>query len=132
MYSEAPPTESSAWTEIIPSTTLGPDAHHFVEARNPGLYNWVRLNIFPDGGVARLRVYGNPAPSWEGSDREGIVELSALRNGGRVLGWNDAHYGDVWAVLSEGRGRNQADGWETRRRREPVAGSRRRAAGWRS
>lgn len=119
VYSEAMPTERTAWTEIIPSTSLGPNAHHFIETRNPGLYNWVRLNIFPDGGVARLRVYGNPAPSWEGSDREGIVELSALRNGGRVLGWNDAHYGDVWAVLSEGRGRNQADGWETRRRREP-------------
>ncbi|WP_339951655.1 allantoicase [uncultured Albimonas sp.] len=119
VYSENPPTERTAWTEIIPSITLGPSGHHFVETKNPGLYNWVRLNIFPDGGVARLRVYGSPAPSWEGSDREGVVELSALRNGGRVLGWNDAHYGDVWSILSEGRGRNMGDGWETRRRREP-------------
>lgn len=119
VYSENPPSERTAWTEIIPSTTLEPSAHHFLQTRSLGLYNWVRLNIFPDGGVARLRVYGDPAPSWEGSDREGVVELSALRNGGRVLGWNDAHYGDVWALLSEGRGRNMGDGWETRRRREP-------------
>ena len=120
VYSEKPPAGRTAWTEIVPSTTLAPNAHHFLEATGRhGLYNWVRLNIFPDGGVARLRVYGDPAPSWEGSDREGVVELSALRNGGRVLAYNDAHYGDVWALLSEGRGRDMGDGWETRRRREP-------------
>ncbi|MEM6744842.1 MAG: allantoicase [Pseudomonadota bacterium] len=119
VYSEKEPTERTAWTEIVPSTTLRPSAHHFVTVASQGLYNWVRLNIFPDGGVARLRVYGDPAPSWEGSDRDGVVELSALRNGGRVLSYNDAHYGDVWALLSEGRGRDMGDGWETRRRREP-------------
>ncbi|MEM1316113.1 MAG: allantoicase [Pseudomonadota bacterium] len=117
--SETMPEATADWTEIVPSTTLSPSAHHFVEADAPGRFNWVRLNIFPDGGVARLRVYGDPAPSWEGSDRDAVVELSALKNGGRVLGFNDAHYGDVWALLSEGRGRDMGDGWETRRRREP-------------
>ncbi len=106
------------WVEVVPSTTLGPSGHHFIEASAEGPFNWLRLNIHPDGGVARLRVYGTPVPDWSGAGDE-TVELSAIRNGGRVLAFNDAHYGDVWAVLSEGRGRNQADGWETRRRREP-------------
>ncbi|HER27448.1 MAG TPA: allantoicase, partial [Rhodospirillales bacterium] len=47
------------------------------------------------------------------------VELSALANGGRVVAYNNAHYGNVWAVLAAGRGKDMGDGWETRRRREP-------------
>ena len=78
----------------------------------------VRLNIFPDGGVARLRLFGDVQRDW-GNQKNDIVELSALRSGGSILGYNDAHYGDVNALLSEGRGLTMGDGWETRRRREP-------------
>ncbi len=108
--------EDGDWTEIIPSTDLGPSAHHFVEAVAQGPWRWVRIYMYPDGGIARLRIYGQPVPTW---DKENIVELSALKNGGRILGYNDAHYGNVSAVLAEGRGLNMGDGWETRRRREP-------------
>lgn len=104
------------WTEIVPSKDLGPSAHHFAEVTAPGPWRWLRLNIYPDGGVARLRVYGDPVATL---DRKGVIELSALKNGGRAIAYNDAHYGDVWAVLSEGRGKNMGDGWETQRRREP-------------
>lgn len=104
------------WTEIVASTDLGPSAHHFAQATAGGPWRWLRVNLYPDGGIARLRVYGDPVPTW---GEEEIVELSALKNGGRALAWNNAHYGDVWAVLAEGRGINMGDGWETRRRREP-------------
>lgn len=110
---EGEPTE---WTEIVPSTDLGPSAHYFVETVAKGPWHWLRLNIYPDGGIARLRVYGDPVPAW---GDETVVDLSALKNGGRVLAYNDAHFGDVWTVLAEGRGVNMGDGWETRRRREP-------------
>lgn len=106
-----------SWQEIVPATDLGPSAHHFIESTRPGPWSWLRLNILPDGGVARFRVFGDPAPNW--SEDNGLLELSALKNGGRVLAYNNAHYGDVWAVLAEGRGVNMGDGWETRRRREP-------------
>jgi allantoicase len=104
------------WTEILPPAPLGPSAHHFREVASGGTWRWLRLNIYPDGGVARFRAYGDPVPDWTAT---GEVELSALRNGGRIVGWNDAHYGDPWAILTAGRGRDMGDGWETRRRREP-------------
>ena len=113
------PEEDTGWTEILPSTDLGPSAHHLVACGQPGPWRWLRLNIHPDGGIARLRVYGDPVPSWDERDRDAVVELSALKNGGRVRAFNDAHYGDVWALLAEGRGADMGDGWETRRRREP-------------
>ena len=116
---DAMPERDADWTEIVPSTDLGPSAHHLVACGQPGPWRWLRLNVYPDGGIARLRVYGDPVPSWDESDRDAVVELSALKNGGRARAWNDAHYGNVWALLAEGRGANMGDGWETRRRREP-------------
>ena len=77
------------------------------------------MHIYPDGGVARLRVYGEPVPSWEGKDRGAVHELSLANNGGRIVAYNNAHYGSVWTLLTSGRGINMGDGWETRRRREP-------------
>lgn len=108
-----------AWREVVPVSALGPDAHHYLTVTDPGIYNHLKLNIYPDGGVARLRVYGEPVAQWEGKDRSASYELSALKNGGRIIAYNDAHYGSVWTLLLEGRGINMGDGWETRRRREP-------------
>lgn len=118
---EAAPGDSDpgAWTEILPPTPLGPSAHHYLAVTDPRPWRWLRLNIFPDGGVARLRVYGEPVPLWEGGAETGVHELSALKNGGRIVAFNNAHYGATWTLLTEGRGQNMGDGWETRRRREP-------------
>jgi allantoicase len=107
------------WREIVPTTSLGPSRRHLIGVSDRGIYNHLRLNIYPDGGVARLRVYGEPVADWEGKDKTARYELSALKNGGRIIGYNDAHYGSVWTMLLDGRGINMGDGWETRRRREP-------------
>ena len=106
------------WHTLIEKVNLGPDASHILESKYLSAVNLVRLNIFPDGGVARLRLFGDVQRDWA-NQKNDIVELSALRSGGSVLGYNDAHYGDVNALLSEGRGLTMGDGWETRRRREP-------------
>jgi allantoicase len=113
------PGDDTEWTEIIPATSLGADAHHFVKCENPKIYNYLRLHILPDGGVARLRVYGEPQANWTGGATDSVYELSAVKNGGRIVGFNNAHYGEPWRILTEGRGINMGDGWETRRRREP-------------
>lgn len=113
------PDEKTAWTEILKNVPLGPSAHHFHAIASERPWTHLRLNIFPDGGVARLRVYGEPIPSWDSTDRKTIHELSLANNGGRIIAYNNAHYGSVWTLLTKGRGINMGDGWETRRRREP-------------
>jgi allantoicase len=110
--------DNADWKTVIEETKLGPDAHHLLSALDVGPVNIVRLNIYPDGGIARLRLFGDVQRDW--SDHgDAPAELSALRSGGCILGYNDAHYGDVNALISEGRGQTMGDGWETRRRREP-------------
>lgn len=116
---ESEPGDASGWTELQPAVALGPNAHHFLPLDGSGPYNWLRLNIYPDGGIARLRVFGMPHCDWENRDRDAVYELSALESGGRIVGYNDAHYGNPWAILAPGRGADMGDGWETRRRREP-------------
>ncbi|MBT3991809.1 MAG: allantoicase [Rhodospirillaceae bacterium] len=116
---DAEPDENTAWSEILPISDLNADSHNFFETSTDAAYNYLRFNIFPDGGVARLRVYGNPVCEWKRQDPNGLQELSAVVNGGNIVGFNDAHYGDPWVILAPGRGVNMGDGWETRRRRDP-------------
>jgi allantoicase len=117
--SETAPDDKTQWTEILPAVSLGSSAHHFHAITNPEPWTHVRLHIYPDGGVARLRVYGEPVPAWEGKSKDDVHELSLANNGGRIIAYNDAHYGSVWTMITRGRGVNMGDGWETRRRREP-------------
>ena len=89
-------------------------------SRSASESNWthVRLNIYPDGGVARFRVYGEP---WLDHAAIGTqtIDLASALNGGRVIAFSDAHYGAFHRMLSPGRGLDMGDGWETRRRRVP-------------
>ena len=105
------------WKTLVDQVDLGPDLHHILPTNTLGPVNMVRLNIYPDGGVARLRLFGDVNYDWE-NEKSDICELSALKLGGCILGYNDAHYGDVNALLSEGRGLTMGDGWESRRRRQ--------------
>ncbi len=116
---EGEPDASTSWTEIVPSVSLGPDSHHLVAVDNDQTWSHLRLNIYPDGGVARLRVYGQINCNWDKRDPNEIVDLAALVNGGRGVTANNAHYGSPSNILAPGRGVNMGDGWETRRRREP-------------
>jgi len=108
------------WTEILPATALGPSSHHLLECANDTAWTHLRVNIYPDGGVARLRVYGHPVGGVENASSDTVVDLLAMHNGGRPVSWNDASFGSTAAnLMLPGRGLNMGDGWETRRRREP-------------
>src|SRR5690606_10756953 len=111
--------DDTTWTELVPARSLSGNAHHFVEINDPNVWTHLRLHIYPDGGVARLRVYGQPACDWAEQDTQALHEVSALHNGGRIVACNNAHYGTPFRVIMPGRGVNMGDGWETRRRREP-------------
>lgn len=117
--SETEPGSDTRWIPLVPERALGPSAHHYARVTHDGPVNWLRLQIFPDGGIARLRAYGTPYRDWSAVPRGSELELSSLANGGRIVAYNDAHYGNVAAMLTAGRGLNMGDGWETRRRREP-------------
>ncbi|WP_020178132.1 allantoicase [Methylopila sp. M107] len=119
VFSEGTPDPNGRWRPLVRTTALGPNAHHYVPVGDLDPVNWLKLSIYPDGGVARLRVYGVPNRDWTDEERHGELELSAAKYGGRIIAYNDAHYGNVLSLLSDGRGRTMGDGWETRRRREP-------------
>jgi allantoicase len=112
------PGDRTAWTEILPMTTLGPSAHHYHAADSRDVWTHVRLHIYPDGGVARLRVYGTPHIDAAASKGK-TLDLASGLNGGRVIAYSDAHYGAFHRLLAPGRGLDMGDGWETRRRRTP-------------
>ncbi|NOZ32514.1 MAG: allantoicase [Alphaproteobacteria bacterium] len=110
--------DDTVWTQIVARCDLGPDRHHFVPSASSQVFTHVRVHIYPDGGLARLRVYGTPHLDLKKVAGTRIDLASAL-NGGRVLAWSDAHYGQFRRILAPGRGRDMGDGWETRRRRGP-------------
>ena len=117
--SNAAPDDSTQWTTLIESTSLRGDSHHYFSIDSADSYTHVRLNIYPDGGVARLRIYGRVVCDAAALDKSKPHNLAAVELGARAIAWNDAHYGAVANLLNPGRGVNMGDGWETRRRREP-------------
>lgn len=113
-------SEGVEWFEVVPKTGLKGDTKNVIEARCERRVTHLRLHIYPDGGVARLRVYGEGVPEWPRLLRSGgEVDLAAAEHGGRAVGANDAHYGAPVNLIMPGRGVNMGDGWETRRRRGP-------------
>jgi allantoicase len=105
------------WTEIVPVAELEGDRHHFFEVSDGLAWTHLRLNIYPDGGVARLRIYGEVRADIEAGG--GVIDLFALKHGGRALAASDEHYGSMHNLNLPGRGVNMGDGWETARRRGP-------------
>jgi allantoicase len=122
--SRTPPSRSvfnaagAPWTQVLAPSPLQATSRNFFPVADDRPWTHVRLNIFPDGGVARLRVYGEVAVDWTRIRRDRrAVDLAALTNGGLVLGASDMHFGAKDNLIMPGRATNMGDGWETRRRR---------------
>ena len=109
----------SGWVKVTPRLDLKGDDRVYVPVEHAEPITHVRLHIYPDGGVARLRVWGRVDPDWSKMGADEIVDLLAVARGGRGIIANDEHYGAVGNLTAPGRGVNMGDGWETRRRREP-------------
>lgn len=103
------------WTELVSSSTLRGDAKNRFEIDNPYRYTHLRFRIYPDGGVARLRVHGEPVPETLGD----FVDLAALGNGAAVIQASDMFFGPPHDLIYPGRSAGMHDGWQTRRRRGP-------------
>jgi len=110
----------ASWTEILPRTALAGDSKNTFAVTHPARVTHVRLRIFPDGGVARLRVHGEVVPEWDRLLRHGgPIDLAALEHGAVVLSCSDMFFGSRANLIKPGRAVNMSDGWETRRRRGP-------------
>jgi allantoicase len=116
-FPEACSLEASAdqqeWIELLPPSGLTGDSQHVFKIDDPYRYKYVRFHIYPDGGVARLRVHGDVIP--ERLDE--FTDLAALENGGRVVEASDMFFGSRHHLIYPGRSIGMHDGWETRRSR---------------
>jgi allantoicase len=108
---------SVRWTTVVGSTALKADSHNLFAVDDPRRYTHVRLILESDGGVARLRAFGEVLPDptlWA----DVTVEVSGVEQGGRVEWSSDSFYSNACALIAPGRPHNMGDGWETRRRRD--------------
>jgi allantoicase len=112
--------QAAEWVELLPRVTLSGDSHNLFEVKVDTAVTHLRLSIFPDGGVARLRAYGEVVPDLRrlgGGANE--VDLAASENGGVAIACSDMFFGERHNLLMPGRAKNMSDGWETKRRRGP-------------
>jgi allantoicase len=108
------------WVEVLPRSALRGDSKNVFRIDSPHRFTHLRFNIFPDGGVARLRVHGEVMPDWRKLGRGGAeIDLVAVENGGKVPACSDMFFGVRHNLIMPGRAPHMGDGWETKRRRGP-------------
>jgi allantoicase len=117
MSSNVTDLENADWKEILPISPLDPGSQNFFEIADKNIYTHLRLNIYPDGGVARLKVYGEVFRDWEMVDRNETIDLAAAVNGAKSVLCNDMFFSHMDNLIMPGRGVNMGDGWETKRNR---------------
>ena len=111
--------EALAWTEILAKSPLQPGSQNLFAVTREQPWTHVKLNIIPDGGVARFRVYGVVVPDWSNLQPGEVIDLAAIENGGVPLACSDMFFSSMNNLVMPGRSENMGDGWETKRRRGP-------------
>ena len=110
--------EAAPWTEVLSRRPLTGDSHNRFDVVAAVPATHLRLRIFPDGGVARLRVYGEVTPDWMRLSERGEIDLAAAQHGGWVVVCSDMFFGHCQHLIMPGEARTMGEGWETRRRRD--------------
>ncbi len=112
-------SEKANWVEILPKSPLDAGSQNFFEIKNNERWTHLRLNIYPDGGVARLKVYGDVVKDWTKIKNNETIDLAAAINGAKAIACNDMFFSSKDNLIMPGRGVNMGDGWETKRNRTP-------------
>ena len=107
------------WLEILPRRSLSGDSHNLMAVDDAPPATHLRLRIFPDGGVARLRVYGEVVADWDRLRERGDVDLAAVEHGAVVVACSDMFFRSRHNLIMPGDATHMGDGWETKRRRGP-------------
>jgi allantoicase len=121
---EGQPDKNTVWHTVLSKVAV--DAHSQnifyldpeVECKDRA-WTHVRLNMFPDGGVARFRVYGEADVNWSDFIEGELIDLAYIKNGAKALLVSDMFFSDKNNLIMPGRGKDMGDGWETKRRRDP-------------
>ncbi|HTD70864.1 MAG TPA: allantoicase [Gemmatimonadales bacterium] len=113
-------TLDRAFVELLPRSPLAGDTENEFALVSDAAYTHVRLKIYPDGGVARLRIWGEARPDWRRiAAARRAVDLVAVEHGGVPLATSDQFFSEPLNLIMPGQSRDMGDGWETRRRRGP-------------
>ena len=107
------------WKGILPKSPLNPGSQHLFEITDKNVYTHLKLHIYPDGGVARLKVYGEVEKDWDRVKENDILDLAVALNGAKSVLCNDMFFSHMDNLIMPGRGVNMGDGWETKRNRTP-------------
>jgi allantoicase len=111
---------ATKWSSLLPKSSLAGDARNLFPIAHSSRVTHLRFKIYPDGGVARLRVHGEVAPDWPSlALAGGEIDLAAVEHGGWVIVSSDMFFGSRNNLIQPGRSTGMHDGWETRRRRGP-------------
>jgi allantoicase len=105
------------WFKITKKNKIKPNQSNILKSKSLKTFNFVRLNIFPDGGVARLRLFGDIDLSLKKISNKNIIDLASVINGSQVVACSDEHFGNANNILMPNKSKNMGNGWETRRRR---------------
>ncbi|KAM4041853.1 putative inactive allantoicase [Anomaloglossus baeobatrachus] len=117
---------SEKWEYLLKMTELKPgyseSCHNYFHVKSKERWTHIRLNIYPDGGIARFKIYGIGQRDWSLCGPNDVEDLLSMTNGSVCLGYSDAHYGHPRNLIGLGRAADMGDGWETARRldRPPV------------
>ncbi|KAJ3131281.1 hypothetical protein HK100_006553 [Physocladia obscura] len=118
--------KSDVWEEVLPIFPLRPgypgERHHYFRINSSKRWTHLRVNYFPDGGVARLRVYGTVVKNFSDASFSGVVDLLAVENGAVPVAVSNSHYGTPFHIISNTESAGMYDGWETARnpKRPPI------------
>ncbi|ROW04245.1 hypothetical protein VSDG_01095 [Cytospora chrysosperma] len=109
----------AGWETILGTRECGPSRRFAWRLDGPTgrRYTHVRLNMYPDGGIARFRLFGHAVPVFP-EDAAAVLDLAAAQNGGVAVACSDQHFGTKDNLILPGRGKDMGDGWETKRSRE--------------
>jgi allantoicase len=115
-----PDPSENDWIPLLRKSRLEGGRENIFDSEHTGRLSHVRLNIFPDGGVARLRILGEVVPDIESLKAStDLMDVASVINGGRALAASDEFFGALGNLILPGAPADMGGGWETRRRRGP-------------
>jgi allantoicase len=108
---------ATRWEQIVPRTALAGDSHNILKVTATSRFTHLRLAVYPDGGIARLRVLGRVVPDPRGLE-DLTIDLAGQEYGGAVVATSDDFYTSAAHLNRPDRARTMGEGWETKRRRD--------------